>query len=418
VAIALPDKPSIAVLPFTNMSDDPKQEYFSDGMAEDLITDLSKISGLFVIARNSVFQYKGKPVDIKRISRELGVRYVLEGSVRRAEEKIRINAQLIDASTGGHLWAERYDGTLEDVFSLQDKITAKIVAALAIKLGGTEAVHLAHKGTRNTTAYDAFLQGWAHYIRLTPKDFADAVPYFEKAVELDPQYGRAYAALASVYWESFYLFWHGALGISWNETRDRADKYIREAMRDPTPLAHLVFAKMLIASSEHERALETAEKAVGLDPNDPNAHLAMAYTLIYAARPREAIDFMGRAMRLDPHYPPFYLHVLGLAYFGMERFEEAAAQFERALARNPENYVPRIPLASAYAHLGRLQEAESTVQALRKAVPMVTLSFLRACPLWKYKDPADKGRLLKGMEKAGLPHSMYDLLRPSAPSAR
>ena len=417
MAFPLPDKPSIAVLPFTNMSDDPQQEYFSDGMTEDLITDLSKISGLFVIARNTVFQYKGKPVDVKRISFELGVRYVLEGSVRKVHDKIRINAQLIDSTSGGHLWAERYDGSIEDVFALQDRITGKIVAALAVKLTEGEAAHLTHKGTGNMAAYDAFLQGWAHYVRFNPDDFAKAVPYFEKAIELDPEYSRAYAALASIYWESFYLFWHDKLGIPWEQANDRANKYINAAMKDPTPLSFQVSSKMLIASSRHEKALETAERAISLDPNDPSSHLAMGYALIFAGRPSEAIDFLAFAMRLDPQYPPFYLFVHGMAYFGMGRFEEAAKQFERALARNPENYLPMIPLASTYGHLDRLERAALTIQNLKQTLPMVTLSFLKGCPLWKYKHPSDKERLLQGMQKAGLQDSIYDILRQSLPSA-
>ncbi|NIS81989.1 MAG: guanylyl cyclase, partial [Anaerolineales bacterium] len=179
MAFALPDKPSIAVLPFANLSEDPKQEYFTDGMTDDLITDLSKISGLFVIARNSVFTYKGKPVKIRQVAEELGVRYVLEGSVRKADNRVRINAQLIDATTGGHLWAERYDGEMGDVLALQDRITGKIVSALAVKLTAGEQEQIARKYTDNVAAYDAFLRGREHYRRFTPDDFAEAVRYFK-----------------------------------------------------------------------------------------------------------------------------------------------------------------------------------------------------------------------------------------------
>ena len=411
MAFPLPEKPSIAVLPFTNMSVDPEQDYFSDGITEDLITDLSKISGLFVIARNSVFTYKGKPVRIKQIAEDLGVRYVLEGSVRRAKDQVRINAQLIDASTGGHLWAERYDGKMDNIFALQDKITGKIVAALAVKLTAGEQAEVAHKETNNIAAYDSFLQGWAHYLRFTPDDYAKAVPYFEKAVELDPHYGRAYAALASIYWNSFYRFWHSSLGISWREVKERADKYIQTAMKNPTPLAYLVASKMLISSFEHEKAIAKAEQAIAHDPSDANSYIAMAYTLIYTGRPKEALGFIRKAMRLDPHYPAFYIFVLGLAYFGMDRFEEAATSFERALKRNPENYVPLIPLAAAYAHLNREQDATTTIEKLRKVLPMVTVSFVNTCPLWKYKNPIDKSRLLDGLKKTGLPKSIFETLR-------
>jgi TolB-like protein/class 3 adenylate cyclase len=409
--LTLPDKPSIAVLPFTNMGDDPQQEYFSDGMTDDLITDLSKISGLFVISRNSTFTYKGKPVKIRQVAQELNVRYVLEGSVRRAGEQVRINAQLIEAATGHHLWAERYDGQIIDVFALQDKITQKIVTALAVTLTTAEEVQVAHQETSSVDAYDSFLQGWAHYVRVTPGDYAKAVSYFEKAVELDPQYGQANAALASIYWESFYRFWHSSLGISWRESLGRAEKYLQKAMKNPTPLCYLVASKMLIGSFEHEKATEKAEQAIALDPNDSNSYIAMAYTLIYSGRPDEALGFIQKAIRLDPHFPAYYLFVIGLAHFGVDRFEEAVSSFERALKRNPENYVPLIPLAAAYAHLNRQQDATATIEKLKRVLPMVTLSFVRKCPLWKYKNPADKGRLLEGLKKSGLPDSIYEILR-------
>jgi len=202
-ALPLPDKPSIAVLPFTNMSGDPEQEYFSDGITEDLITDLSKISGLFVIARNSTFSYKGQQVKVRQVAEELGVRYVLEGSVRRAGSQVRINAQLIDATTGGHLWADRYDGTLEDIFGLQDRVTQQIVAALAVELTDEEEAQQGRHDTENASAHDAYLQGWAHYKLLTPESLAKAVPFFEEAIRLDPSYAKAHAALASVYWDVY-----------------------------------------------------------------------------------------------------------------------------------------------------------------------------------------------------------------------
>ena len=197
MAFPLPDKPSIAVLPFENMSDDVEQEYFVDGMTEDLITDLSKISGLFVIARNSVFTYKGTPVKIQQVAEDLGVRYVLEGSVRKVGNAVRINAQLIDAVTGGHVWAERYDDSAEDIFALQDRITQRIVSALELNL--SQAEQSAERGTTSPEAHDAFLRGWAHFRRNTPEAFAKAVPYFQKAIKIDPSYHQANAALANIY---------------------------------------------------------------------------------------------------------------------------------------------------------------------------------------------------------------------------
>jgi len=411
MAFPLPDRPSIAVLPFENLSRDPEQEYFTDGMTDDLITDLSKISGLFVIARNSAFTYKGKPVKIRQVAEELGVRYILEGSVRRADNRVRINAQLIDATTGGHLWAERYDGKLGDVLALQDRITGKIVAALAVKLKAGEQEQIARKYTDNVAAYDAFLQGREHYFRYTPHDFAKAARYFEKAIELDPNYGRSYAALALTYWESQHNFWNQSLGLSWWEARLQAERYLQKAMSNATSLVYQVASKMHTDLHEHEEAIAKAQRAIALDPNDGNSYLAMAYALIYAGRPEEAFDFVNKAMRLDPHYPAYYLFVLGLAHFSMEQFEAAVNSFERTLKRNPENYVPLLHLAAAYAHIGRGQEAAATIDELNKVLPMINLESLNGPYMrFKYKEQVDKDRLLDGLRKAGLPESGFDVL--------
>jgi len=234
MAFPLPGKPSIAVLPFNNMSDHASQEYFVDGMTEDLITDLSKISGLFVIARNSSFSYKGRSVPVSQVAEELGVRYVLEGSVRRAGDEVRINAQLIDATTGGHLWAERYDGTLENIFALQDRVTEQIVAALAVSLTGEERVQQARRETENAEAHDAYLQGWARYKLLTPKDFAEAVPFFEEALRLDPAYAQAHAALASLYWDVLQNDWAFDLNMPSLRAEQFANAHLEEALKDPT----------------------------------------------------------------------------------------------------------------------------------------------------------------------------------------
>jgi len=412
MVLELPDKPSIAVLPFDNMGGDQQQEYFSDGMTDDLNTDLSKVSGLFVIARNSVFTYKGKPVKVQQVAQELGVRYVLEGSVRRAGDQVRINAQLIDATTGHHLWAERYDGYLGDVFALQDRITGEIVAALSVKLTSYEKEQVARKYTDNISAYDAFLQGRAHYVRRTPDHYAEAVSCFKKAVELDPNYGQAYAALSLTYWESSLNLWTYRLGVSWVEARNQAEGYLKIAMNNPSPLAHQAASKMHIDWQKHELAIAQAQRALALDPNDASSYLAIAYALIYAGRPKEALGFVERAMRLDPHYPAYYLFVLGLAHFVLDQYEEAATLFERALKLNPENYVPLIPLSAAQAQLGRKQEAAATLDKLQKVLPViVTLSLVRRGTLCSYKKSSDRNRLLAGLRLAGMLETPYDALR-------
>jgi TolB-like protein len=413
MAFPLPDKPSIAVLPFDNLSKDPEQEYFADGMTDDLITDLSKISGLFVIARNSSFQYKGKAVDVKKVSRELGTRYVLEGSVRRAGDIVRINAQLIDATTGGHLWAERYDGKMEDIFSLQDKITQKIVAALAVKLTSGEKENITSKGTDNIEAYDAFLQGREHYLRETPDDYTKARDYYEEAKMLDRNYWRAYAALAELYWrgsnlgEQFLV----SLGVTYGYARLLAPQYLQIAMKNPTSLAHQVASKMNLYRRHHEDAIAEAERAIALKPNDSSAHVVMASALIFSGRSKEAIDFLKRAKRLDPHNPARYLLLLGLAQFCMGQLEEAVARIERGLTYNPDLRSYAAPLAVAYARLGRDQKARAAIKNYLSSSPdwLVKPTLQLVMYFWPFKDQEVADRFAEGLLKAGLPgqHSEY-----------
>jgi len=401
----LPDKPSIVVLPFVNMSKDPDQEYFIDGLTDDLITDLSKISGVFVIARNSAFTYKGKTVQVKEIAEELGVRYVLEGSVRRAGDEIRINAQLIDAITGHHLWAERYDGTLGKVFALQDQITQKIVAALAVKLAGSEKELVAQKGTDNVAAYDAFLRGLGYSLRLTPEDSAKAVDSFKKAIELDANYGRAYAALSAVYWDASLMpALAKGLGASWQETRARSIQYLEKAAEGP--IACSVKSQRYLWRRQHAEAISEMERALALDPNDPTSLYNMGNALTYAGRPKEAVEFLTRGMRLDPHNPARYLTGLGRAHFSMEELEEAVGLYEKALRRNPENAPSWAGgLAAYYALLGRDQETRALIESARKemfAGPFtINLRyFMNSAP---YKDRAVAERYVEGLLKAGVP---------------
>jgi adenylate cyclase len=407
----LPDKPSIAVLPFVNLSKDPEQEYFTDGMVDDLITDLSKISDLLVIARNSTFTYKGKPAKVNRIAEELGVRYVLEGSVRRAGDDIRINAQLVDAMTGHHVWAERYDGSMKDVFTLQDRVTQKIVSALAVKLTGTEKQIIEEKGTKNVKAYDAFLRGRVHYLRMTPGDLATAIQSFKKAIELDPNYGRAYAELALAYWAGTYFpgVMKG-LGISWLEARLRAGQYLRMAMKNPTATAHHVNGLFYWLRRQHEEAVSELERALAFDPNDPSIYQDMGLVLIYSGKPKEAIEFYNRGMRLDPHNPARYLNSLGLARFCMGNLEEAANLIEKAIRINPESTGPFSHLAVIYGLLGRQKEAREALETFIKAWGGHANPALSAIMYpFPFKDRAVADRFAEGMVKAGLngPPSAY-----------
>ena len=361
MAFPLPDKPSIAVLPFTNMSGVAEQEYFADGITENLITDLSKISGLFVIARNSSFSYKGQQVKVRQVAEDLGVRYVMEGSVQRAGEQVRINAQLIDSATGGHVWAERYDGSLQDIFALQDQVTRKIVSALKISLTVEEEAQQAQHSTGNAEAHDAFLQGWAHYKLGARADLARSIPYLDEAVRLDPGYADAHALLATVYWDVLEKDWAFDMSILSFEAEDRVNHHLEEALKTPNLLAHAQQSRIYLSLGLPEKALREAEMAVALDSNSASAYAAFANTLILTNRPQEGLDAIRKAIRLDPHHPPEYLTMLGAAQFGLEQFEAAATSFERAIKRNPDNETPLIYLASSYGHLGDLRKAEATI---------------------------------------------------------
>ncbi|MHC4459141.1 MAG: adenylate/guanylate cyclase domain-containing protein [Planctomycetota bacterium] len=299
---AVSEKVSIAVLPFDNMSNDPEQEYFSNGISDDLITDLSKIPNFLVISRNTSFAYRGKSVTIEKIAKELDVRYVLEGSVQKANNLVRINAQLIDATTGHHLWADRYDGNIRDIFALQDKITQKIAASLAVKLTDDEQDRLAQVGTNNIEAYEAFLKGsdLANYLNMDPDGFFESVPWFEKAIQLDPDFSRAYAALAESYVRGAIVGFHRKLKISRRLAIMRAFNYLRISMKNPTNTAYRNIARLYIYQRQHEKAVDHAARAIALDPNNANSNSVMALTLISSGRPDEAVDFSERMHRIDP----------------------------------------------------------------------------------------------------------------------
>ncbi len=408
--LTLPSRPSIAVLPFDNLSGDPAQAYFADGLTEDLITDLSKVAGLFVIARNSTFAYKGKAQDIREVAKALGVRFVLEGSVRRSGNDLRINAQLIDATSGGHVWADRYDGDLKNVFELQDKVTRNVVAALSVELTKDDKARVTRRGTENAQAYDVFLKGWQHYLRQTPEDFRAAIDHFDKAVELDPKYGRAYAALAATYWEAYTRYWLVPLGMrNPHAVLSQAERFLGKAMVDPTPLAHQVASAMRLHAQQHDDAIAEAKRGIASDPNDPDGYVAMANVLSFTGKPREAFELVERAIRLNPHYPPHYLYQLALAQFGMNRLDEAAASLERALARNGDDYWSQRLLLAIYGLLDRREDAAKLIAAIKgkdqrgRAASFDPLT-IKAVAYWHpYANPDDAERFAGGLRKAGVP---------------
>jgi len=402
---SLPDKPSIAVLPFTNMSSDDEQEYFVDGMTEDLITDLSKISGLLVISRNSVFTYKDKPVRVRQVARDLGVRYVLEGSVRKAGNQVRINAQLIDATTGEHIWADRYDGTYEDVFLLQDKVTSNIVTTLAVKLTEGEQDQIRQIETENTEAYDTFLKGWEQYQRQRPESFLSAIELFEMAVRLDPNFSRAYAAISATYWQIYRSHWHFKIGLpNSTEALYRAEKYLAQAMKNPSPLSYQVSARILAQQGLYDEAISNGERSIALDPNDADSYAALAGSLNLAGQPREALSMMERAIRLNPHHPASYLYEIGLARFGINDFQRAADSLEKAIALNPEDRLSTRLLIATLGHLGRKHDATQMIDNAETNALITNPLSVRSIAFWyPFKELSDSKRLAEGLRMAGVP---------------
>jgi TolB-like protein len=281
--------PSLAVMPFSNVSGDPEQEYFADGITEDLITDLSKFTGLFVIARNTTFSYKGRAMKAQEVADDLGVRYVLEGGIRREGKNVRINVQLADTATETLLWAERYDGSLTEVFALQDNITRRIVAALAVELPKREESLRSRIETESPEAYDAFLVGWALYRRRTPEDLAKSVSFLDQAVALDPGFGRAHAALAAIYSEGRVRGWEQSLGLTAEACWRRAEEHLSAAKQDPTALAHQVAANMLSFQGRHEEAIAEAGRAIALDASDPAGYQALAQAQKAAGKALEGV---------------------------------------------------------------------------------------------------------------------------------
>ena len=403
-------RPSLAVLPFDSFGGSSDSGYFADGITEDIITDLSKLSGILVIARNSSWAYKNKPVKVQQVAEDLGVRYVLEGSVRRQGDTVRINAQLIDALGGQHLWAERYDGSIQDVFALQDQVVGQIVAALAVRLTHEERSSVKLAETANPQAYDAFLQGWAHY-RLGPEDENDkAIALFEQAIALDPDYGRAYAALAAASWRIVQSTWESTTEGGYQRAYDRMQAALAKAMRQPNALAHAVSAEVLSKQGRYEEAFAEIGRAMAIAPNDPDNYLRKARILNATGRAAEAEESVRWAMRLDPLYSPDHLRALAISLFHQQRYEEAVDTLERLLALQPEvdDY---ITLIASLGHLGRkdgVPEAIKTFNELVVAAGYNSITVQMYGGWWWYGDlfnydPAYRDRLKEGLRKAGVP---------------
>ncbi|MBI3528397.1 MAG: adenylate/guanylate cyclase domain-containing protein [Betaproteobacteria bacterium] len=391
-----PGIPSIAVLPFDNMSADPDQEYFSDGIVEDLITDLSKLSGLFVIARNSTFSYKGKAVRVQQVGRELGVRYVLEGSVRKVGDHVRITGQLIDASSGRHLWADRYDRRLDDVFAVQDEITRRIVDALAITLTRGEQQQRERRRTDLPEAYDCLLRGIDYLQRTTSESNIAARRMLEKAVDLDPKFAEAYALLSHTYHRDWTMGWSQE-----RQTLERAFEFAERAIAldDLLPAAYRALATALLWQRAHDKAIIVAQRAVDLAPSDAHSHFILGEVLSWS-HPEKAIVPVQKAMRLNPHYPPSYSYTLGHVHFLMRRYDDALAELNRVVSRNPDWLPAHGFLAATYAELGRFEQAQQAMREAERISPAVLAKpFIERLP---YEDPTVLARVFDAFRAAGL----------------
>ncbi|MCK5542168.1 MAG: adenylate/guanylate cyclase domain-containing protein [Desulfobacterales bacterium] len=394
----LPDKPSIAVLPFMNLSGDLDQEYFSDGLAEDLITDLSKISGLFVISRNSAFSYKGKNVKVDKISKELGVRFILEGSVRKIENRVRITAQLIDATTGGHIWAERYDRDLKDIFSLQDEVRKKIVTALAVQLTPDDQKRLKNDTGVDFNAYDYYLRGKKLLSnKFDDHAFKNARILFQKAIDIDPDYVDAHYALGH------------ALVIEWVfdsrqdsghliKAREIGEKIL--SINQAEGSGHALLANVYLWTKQNDKAVLESRIAISLDPNNVEWIAALGEQLIWAGQPKEGTAYMNKAIRMDPNYPSWYLWNLGHAYFLTKEFEKAIDSFERSLLSDSSFWPSYVYLSICYDNLGLKNKAAESIQKVKK------LNNNLSSEVWEkrlpYKDPYQAAYVVNKLKELGI----------------
>jgi TolB-like protein/Tfp pilus assembly protein PilF len=393
------DKPSIAVLAFENMSSDPEQEYFSDGVVEDIITDLSKITGLFVIARNSSFAYKGRQPDIRNVCRELGVRYVLEGSVRKADDRVRVTAQLIDGTTGGHLWAERYDRRLHDIFTVQDEITREIVSALAPRLTPDERGRPDSRHTENLEAYEHFLRGRDQAFRDTPAANAQAREMLERAIELDPGFSLAFSHLSRNHVIAYVNRWGDDPDGSLVRAMELGERAVE--LDGANPHAWFAVGAAALWMKQHDRAVAAAERCLAIEPNFAEGHAVLGLIHVYSGKPREAIAALRVAMRLDPHYRDIYLHLLALAHLQLREYEHAATALERRLVRKPESDISRVLLAAIHGHMGDFDASHAEWGEALRINPDYSLEHRRK--ILPYRNPADFEQILDGLRKAGLP---------------
>lgn len=396
ITFDLPKGPSIAVLPFVNMSGDPAQDYFSDGLTENIITGLSACPRLFVIARNSTFTYKGQSVKIQQVAHELGVQYVVEGSVQKEKDRVRITAQLINAATGHHMWAEKYDRELKDIFNLQDEITLKLMTALEIKLTEGEQARLRLRGPHNLDAYMKGLKALEYIRRQNKEDSILARQVVKEAIALAPDNPNLYVLLAETHLQDV---WFGSAEspiISFAQATNNLNKAF--ALDQNNSDAHLILGELYLLKGQHKKAIAAEERAVALNPNGADAYCQLAFILHLSGRSEEAIDIFKKAIRLNPIPPSYYFHMFGWAYRAVGRFEEAIDAFRKALDREPNNFFAHMGLVATYINIGLEEEAKKEAKEVYRLDPKFTLeNFPKAHINREYVED-----LMDSFRKAGL----------------
>jgi adenylate cyclase len=398
MAFPLPDRPSIAVLPFDNLSEDPKQEYFSDGLTEEIISALSSVPKLFVIARNSSFTYKGKPVKVQQVSEELGVRYVLEGSVRKSGDKVRITAQLIDALSGHHLWAERYDRNLDDIFAVQDEITKNIITAMQVRLTEGEQVQTAARGTNNLEAYLKCLQAKEYLLKFNPESNALGKQLAEEAVALDPEYAFAYRELSAAHMMDVWLRSSKSPKASTAKAIELVQQAI--ALDNTFAEAHGWLGFLYSMTKQYDKGIAQAEKAVALNPNSAESHYRLGKTLSLTGRWEESIPEYQKAMRLNPIPPNMYLWSLGMSYWGMGQYDEAILWGEKAVRQEPNSLLARVWMTVIYVSSGREEEARAEAAEVLKINAKFSVQKYEKRASFKKRE--DNERFISALRKAGL----------------
>jgi adenylate cyclase len=402
-ATALPEKPSIAVLPFDNLSGDPNQDYFADGITENIITALSKIPEVFVIARNSVFRYKGKPIKVQKVADDLGIRYVLEGSIQRASNRFRITGQLIDATTGHHLWAEKYDRVLEDFFAVQDEITLAIVSSLQVKLTDGEQARLRDRSTDNLKAWGLAVRGYSYWHRYTKEDNAKARELFQRAIEVDPDYAWAWTMLGFTYFIDTRYGWHRSRDESFKKMVECAQKSV--LLDDSDPDVHTLLAQIHLWQKEYDKAIIEGEKSLSLGPNSAENHANVGMIYRFAGRFEDSIRMTEKAIRLHPYYPDWYLYSLEYSYYYLGQHEKAIALAKKhiKLIENrggTDTFWQHLILAQNYIRLGQDKEAHSHAAEALRQNPEYTFKWERKGSM--YKNPALIEQQIDDLRKAGL----------------